>query len=73
LIYYFYFLRFSAKGVKNVENHFGGKCMICRFLLAALLLTGSAFAQTPPPVAATTTAAPPSVEAFASLPFVAVR
>jgi dipeptidyl aminopeptidase/acylaminoacyl peptidase len=44
--------------------------MICRFLLAALLLTGSAFAQTPPPVAATTTAAPPSVEAFASLPFV---
>jgi len=47
--------------------------MICRFLLAALLLTGSAFAQTPPPVAATTPtapAAPPSVEAFASLPFV---
>ena len=44
--------------------------MICRFLLAALLLTGSAFAQTPPPVAATAPAAPPSVEAFASLPFV---
>ncbi|WP_397603085.1 alpha/beta hydrolase family protein [Sphingorhabdus sp.] len=44
--------------------------MICRFLLAALLLTGSAFAQTPSPVAATTPAAPPSVEAFASLPFV---
>ncbi|MCO4092793.1 MAG: hypothetical protein HEQ34_12690, partial [Sphingorhabdus sp.] len=44
--------------------------MMCRFLLAALLLTGSAFAQTPPPVAATAPAAPPSVEAFASLPFV---
>jgi dipeptidyl aminopeptidase/acylaminoacyl peptidase len=44
--------------------------MICRFLLAALLLTGSAFAQTPSPVAATTPAAPPGVEAFASLPFV---
>ena len=56
--------------------------MICRFLLAASLLTGTAFAQTPPPVAAPAAAptvadptvaaptAPPTVEAFASLPFV---
>lgn len=47
--------------------------MICRFLLAALLLTGTAIAQTPPtatdPTAPAPTA-PPSVEAFASLPFV---
>jgi len=47
--------------------------MICRFLLAAFLMTGSVFAKTPPPVVApvvTAPTAPPSVEAFASLPFV---
>lgn len=53
--------------------------MIYRFLLSALLLTGSAFAQTSPSVAAPPTvayanavalSASPSVEAFASLPFV---
>ena len=56
-----------------MENHLGGKCMICRFLLAALLLTGTAIAQAPPTVAdpiAPAPTAPPSVEAFASLPFV---
>ncbi len=47
--------------------------MICRFLFAAFLMTGSVFAKTPPPVVApvvTAPTAPPSVEAFASLPFV---
>jgi dipeptidyl aminopeptidase/acylaminoacyl peptidase len=49
--------------------------MIHRFLFPLLLLAGSASAQTPPVVApaapaATAPAAPPSLEAFASLPFV---
>lgn len=47
--------------------------MICRFLLAVFLMTELVFAKTPPPVVApvvTAPTAPPSVEAFASLPFV---
>jgi dipeptidyl aminopeptidase/acylaminoacyl peptidase len=56
--------------------------MIYRFLLTTILLTGSAFAQKPAPEAVPAAAptvvepaalaptAPPSVEAFASLPFV---